>query len=358
MKISFFIGGLSGGGAERVTCNLANYMRNAGHEVTIVTMADDAPSYFLEYDIKRVILLKTEERSNIVSNSLRRLFRFYKHLHNNTTDVFVVMLPITTIMLLFMKRYTSAKVIAAERSYPSIYTPRVQNLLRKLAKRADGWVFQTPGQQEWYSKGGIRNNIIIPNAINPAFIKPPFVGERKKQIVTVGSLTKPKNHELLITAFSLISNQFPDYKLIIYGKGNKLELLVNMTRELGIDSQVDFHGYSKQIDEDIIDSSLYVLSSDYEGMPNSLMEAMALGLPCVSTDCDGGGARYLINSEQNGLLVPKGDTEALAEAMKRMLLNKDFAAECGQEAHNISKQLSPDIVYGKWEHFIKETVNS
>ena len=356
MNISLFIGGLSNGGAERVICNLANYMKSAGHDVTIVTMADDEPTYTIEQGIKREVLLRSEERGSFIVNSLKRLFRFFKFLRHSNTEVYVVMLPVTTIILLGMKIFTRAKVIAAERSYPSIYSGRTQFLLKKLAHKANGWVFQTPGQKEWYSNYGIQDNIILPNAINTAFIRPLFSGVRAKKIVTVGSLTKPKNHELLITAFASIANDFPDYKLVLYGEGNKHELLQDLVKQLGVENQVVFPGYSKLISEDIKDSALFVLSSDYEGMPNSLMEAMALGLPCVSTDCDGGGARLLIDNEKNGLLVPKGDKDALAQAMQHMLLDKEFAENCGKEAYKICERLSPKVVYGKWEEFIKQIV--
>lgn len=358
MKISFFIGGLSNGGAERVICSLANYMFRAGHDVTIVTMADDKPTYTLEEGISRVTLLKSIERRSFVINSIRRLRRFYKYLRSSNTEVYVVMLPVTTIMLLWMKRFTKAKIVAAERSYPAIYSTRIQYLLRRLARKADGWVFQTPGQKEWYGSSGIKNNIIIPNAINPAFIRSKFTGDRKKRIVTVGSLTKPKNHELLINAFSAIAKDFSDYKLVIFGEGSKRDILHNLVKELGVEKQVELPGYSTHITDDIIDSTLYVLSSDYEGMPNSLLEAMALGLPCISTDCDGGGARLLIDNEKNGLLVPKGDKNALADAMKRMLLNKEFADYCGNEAYKVRETLSSEVVYKKWEVFISEVVNS
>lgn len=356
MRISFFIGGLSNGGAERVTCNLANYMLRAGHDVTIVTMADDEPTYNIEEGIQRVTLLESTERRSFVINSLRRLRRFHNYLRGSNTEVYVVMLPVTTIMLLGMKRFTKAKIIAAERSYPAIYSSRIQYMLRSLARKADGWVFQTPGQKEWYSSSGIQNDIIIPNAINPAFIRPQFTGDRKKRIVTVGSLTKPKNHELLINAFSAISKEFPDYKLVIFGEGSKRDILHNLVKELGVEKQVDLPGYSSNITDDIIDSTLYVLSSDYEGMPNSLLEAMALGLPCISTDCDGGGARLLIENEVNGLLVPKGDEIALGIAMRRLLTDTDLAVKCSKNARAVCEKLSPDVIYSEWENYIKNII--
>ena len=358
MNITFFIGGLSGGGAERVTCNLANYMIEKGHHVEILTMADDEPSYPLSQGINRKSLLQDSERRNFAYNSALRFVRFIKYLRATTAEATIVMLPVTTIMLLWMKQWQKGKVIAAERSLPTVYTSKEQWQLKKIAHRADGWVFQTKEQQDWYKDSNIRRGVIIPNAINPIFIKPVYNGVRNKHIVTVGSLTKPKNHELLIKSFAKISDQFPEYQLVIYGTGSKLESLRSFAKDFNVLDRVVFPGYTKQVDRVIADASLFVLSSDYEGMPNALMEAMALGLPCISTDCDGGGAKFLIKNEKNGLIVPKGDVEALSAAMERMLSDREFAKQCGQEAHKICERLAPEKVYGEWESFIKEIVNS
>ena len=357
MHITFFIGGLSGGGAERVTCNLANYMKEKGYQVEILTMADDTPSYPLSKDIKRRVLLRDDERKSFFYNSILRLYRFFKFLRHTESEVVVVMLPVTTIMLLQLKWLTKAKVIAAERSLPSIYTQKEQKQLLRLAPKADGWVFQTEGQKDWYVARGLKNCAVIPNAINPAFLNEEYLGERNKDIVTVGSLTVPKNHELLISSFAKIADKYKDFRLVIYGKGVKLDILQRLAEELGVDDRVVFAGYSTNVSKSIKASALFVLSSNYEGMPNALMEAMALGIPCVSTDCDGGGARFLVENEKNGLLVPKGDADALAAAMERMLSNHDFAEQCGREAHKICERLAPEKIYGEWEQFIREVVD-
>ena len=357
MKITFFIGGLSGGGAERVTCNLASYLANRGHEIKILTMSDDMPSYAIDKKVQRLSLLLTSERKNIIYNSVLRLYRFVKHLRKSKADSYVVMLPVTTIMLLRLQWLTKAKIIAAERVDPSQYPIQKQNQLKLLAKNADGWIFQTEEERNWYGESiGKAIVKIIPNAINPDFIGEPYQGKRKLTIVTVGRLTRQKNHELLIKAFACINKYFSEYQLVIYGDGPKKEYLEMVAGNSGIQEKVLFPGYTSSIGETIKDASLFVLSSDFEGMPNALMEAMALGLPCISTDCDGGGARFLIENEKNGLLVPKGDVDALADAMKRMLSDREFAEQCGQEAHKICDRLAPERIYGEWEQFIKDVV--
>lgn len=357
MNITFFIGGLSGGGAERVTCNLANYLARKGQEIKILTMSDDTATYALDDNVFRIPLLKSSERKGLLYNSFLRIKRLISHLRKDKVDVYVVMLPVTTILLLRLCCLTKSKIIAAERVDPSIYPDGKQKQLKSLAKKADGWVFQTEEERNWYGDAtGNAKVQIIPNAINPDFIRDIYNGERKKTIVTAGRLTEQKNHKLLIQAFAQISPLFPDYKLVILGDGPLKEQLKTATEELGVEDKVLLPGYTTNIGDNIKDASLFVLSSDFEGMPNALMEAMALGLPCISTDCKGGGARFLIEDGKNGLLTPIGDKEALAEAIKRILAEPVFAETCGQNAHLICKQLAPEKIYGDWECFIEEIV--
>lgn len=354
MKITFFIGGLSGGGAERVTCNLASFLAVRGHEIEVLTMSDDKPSYTIDSKVQRISLLVSTERKNFIYNSVLRLYRFIKHLRKSKVDAYVVMLPVTTIMLLRLRWLIKAKIIAAERVDPSQYPVIKQKQLKSVARKADGWVFQTEEERNWYGDSTRKAKVsIIPNAINPDFIKPAYVGERQLTIVTAGRLTRQKNHRFLIRAFAKICSKYPEYKLIIYGDGHLKEELQYTAKVLGVDDRIQLPGYTINIGEKIKDASLFVLSSDYEGMPNALMEAMALGLPCISTDCDGGGAKFLIENEKNGLLVPKGNIGLLAAAMDKMLSDRIFAEQCGLEAHKICKRLAPEKIYVEWEQFIK-----
>lgn len=355
MRITFFIGGLGKGGAERVVSNLANYLVSR-HEIDILTVGDEE-AYVLDDRIHRIKLIQNHERKNVLVDSIRRVYRLLRYLLKKR-DVFVVMLPFTTILLLKLRALVHGKIIASERSYPTYYSQKEQKQLRGLAHRADAWIFQTRASKEWYEEYlGKANCKIIANPINEQFNREPYNGERRKLIVTAGRLAEVKNHSLLVRAFSQIINDFNDYKLVIYGEGPLLQSLQSEVVRLGIENQVSFPGFAEW-GELSKDASLFVLTSNKEGMPNTLMEAMALGLPCISTDCDGGGAAYLIDNEKNGLLVPKGDVDALAYAMRRMLSDNEFAQQCGKEAHKICERLAPEKVYGQWEEFITEIANT
>lgn len=357
MKITFFIGSLYGGGAERVTCNLASFLVQHGHEVEILTMSETEQTYELDKRVTSKVLLPLIDRKGKMWNTVIRLLRFFRYMRQHETDIYIVMLPKTTIMLLLFKWLSEAKVIAAERVDPAAYSSLIAKVLKKYASRADGWVFQTKDAKKWYGEA-IKNckTIVIPNAINLLFIRAPYKGTRRKVIAGVGRLSKQKNFSLLIRAFAKISPDFPDYSLTIYGKGDMESELKDLAVTLGVQEKVQFPGNIQNIADEMEKNTMFVLSSDFEGMPNALMEAMALGVPCIATDCPCGGPRYLIQNDVNGLLVPVGDVDEMAEAMSKVLGDPKKAKNLGEEARKITERLEPNKVYGEWEKFIYAVV--
>ena len=358
MKLTLFINRLYGGGAERVTCNLASYLVEQGHQVEILTMSATEKSYELDKKVSVHTLLPLENRKNKIWNILIRFPRLWKYLLTRKNDVYVVMLPETTLFLLAFRFLTKAKIIAAERADPAVRSTLMQKGLLYYASKADGWVFQTEDAMKWYGDS-IRHcqAKVIPNAINPIFIRPTYQGEKRKVIAGVGRLTDQKNFALLITAFSKIANDFPDYSLTIYGQGENEKELKELATSLGITKRVHFPGNIQNIAEEMEKNSLFVLSSNFEGMPNALMEAMALGLPCISTDCPVGGPRYLIENGVNGLLVPVNNVDRMAEAMGSILSDGELVDSLGHEAAQIIKKLEPSKIYRQWEMFIYGIVN-
>lgn len=354
MNITLFIGSISNGGAERVVCNLANYLKGKGHVVEILVMSETRESYFIRPDVKVVPLIKNDERRSRLYNAVIRYFRLVRYMRSRSdVDRYVVMLPWTIVMMLSLAKKTKAKIIVAERCDLGSYSFFMRLLLKHYFKRADGLVFQTTDAFKMCDTAtkNVRS-IVIPNAINSEFIREPYSGERLKRIVGVGRMTHQKNFALLIEAFSRIAEIFPEYNLAIFGKGIGLKSLESQVKKLGLCNRISFPGYVDNIPEELEKSSLYVLSSNFEGMPNALMEAMSLGLPCVSTDCPCGGPRFLIQDGVNGFLVPVGDATRLAEAMKYLLTNEDKRNSLGKKAMEIRQTLSPEKIYQKWESFI------
>lgn len=358
MKISMLIGSLSGGGAERVVCNLANYLARKKHDVTVITLSN-AQSYKLDTAVNRFALCSPKEEANMpkLLRNILRMYRLNRRFRKEDADVFLTFLPVLSRVVLMQKCFIRPPVVLAERCDPQTYcaaSEKNKKAFLKYYPRADAYVFQTEDARAYYIEQGIdvRSSCVIPNAINPAFVRAPFGGERSKRIVSAGRLTQQKNFPLLIRAFAQICEKYPDYRLVIYGEGALLENHRALAAELGVADRVEFPGYTTDIADAIQDAALFVLPSDYEGMPNALAEAMALGLPCVATDCPAGGSKYLIQNGENGLLVPVGDVDATAQAMDRVLSDGDFAKSIGSKAAGVQQRLEAGRIYGEWEKFI------
>ena len=171
-------------------------------------------------------------------------------------------------------------------------------------------------------------------------------------IIASGRLNKQKNYYLLLDVFEEISSIFKSYKLEILGKGPLEDDIKRYANKKNCSDRIIFSGYVDNVKEHMKKAEVYVLSSDYEGMPNSLMEAMALGLPCVSTDCPCGGPKYLIENNVNGVLVPVNDVQKMVDALKTILNDKDLSFKLGKEASKIKEKLNPEVIYSKWEKTI------
>lgn len=355
MRITLFISSLSGGGAERVTCNLANFLSKKGHQIEILTVGEASAAEPLEEGVREIPLLQNSERGNALLNNAKRILRLRNYMKKKKVDAYVVLLPVPTMLMLSFSHLTKAPIIMSERADPKVYDAKTQKGLQKACKKSGGIVLQTEEVKNWYEPHLNGTEwIVIPNAINPVFLRPAYVGEREQVIIGAGRLNSQKNFPLLISSFAQIAKDFPEYKLRIYGKGGLLESLQSLAKEKGVGDRVEFPGYVPNMPEVLEKASMFVLSSDYEGMPNALMEAMASGLPCVSTDCGGGGARFLIQDGENGLLVPVGDEEALADAMEKVLSDEALAATLGNNARKLQETLAPERIYGEWEMFIRQ----
>ena len=357
MKITLLIGSLSGGGAERVVCNLANYLAVHKHEITVLTVSDKC-AYQINSDVRHIVLYG-ESDSKLPHNviNLLRICKMNKYLRKEKMDLYVTFLPKLTRILLQQKRFVKCPIILAERCDPSTFysiSDKKAEYFDRYYNLADGYVFQTEDARCFYISKNIdvSRSIVIPNAINPSFVREPYTGEKIKRIVGAGRLTEQKNFRLLIDAFAEICDRYPDYKLVIYGEGPLENDLIQHTKELKIDDRIEFPGYVDNLGDELEKSTMFVLSSNFEGMPNALMEAMALGLPCVSTDCPAGGSRFLINDGVNGLLIPVNDKAILADAMDRILSSEAVSQELSNEARKICEQLSYEKIYSKWETFL------
>lgn len=351
MKI-VFLSYLHGfGGAEKQNVMLANAMANQGHDVTLISICAENNCYQLDENVKYHFL--PDRKSNVL-RIITRYRDVKKKLIETKPDVTINFWFQSAYLTALMKKSITGKIIYSERGDPGDkeYNGILGWIRRLTLPRIDGFVFQSKGAQGYFNKFVQARSTVIPN---PVFVKRedfPEVKTRKKKIVTVGRLHPQKNQKLLITAFSLIADHIPEYTLEIYGEGELKDELQKQINELHLTDKVFLKGTSKKIHELIYDASLFVLSSDYEGIPNTLLEAMALGIPCISTDCRPGGAREVITSEKNGYIVPINDEVKLADKILQVLVNIQQAQAIANEAIKISQVYSPDAIYKEWQIFL------
>ena len=356
MKIIFCLGSMSKGGAERVVANLCNYLIEE-NEVTIVTTKGKKSEYNLDERIKINCLENEEAKKNFILKNIERIKKLQKIVKNENPDIIISFLPEPSYRILFLKIFNhKLKVIVSVRNDPKVeYKSKINRLVMKmLYPLADGFVFQTQEAKEYFSKRIQRKSVIIPNPINEEFICEPYTGEREKTIVTVGRLEEQKNHKMLIDAFSKLPKEFNEYKLIIYGEGSLRHKLEQQINNLGLENRVILAGQVDDIKKEIYKAGVFVLSSNYEGMPNSLMEAMALGIPCISTDCPCGGPRFLIKDGYNGYLVPINDTYSLYKTMQNVLGKEQ--TEISKRANKIIVNLNPNKINKDWHEYVNKII--
>lgn len=355
--IAFYLGGLAKGGAERVTTNVAAYFASRGYRVYIITkgMAD------VEYEIPEGVtrLLAditgdeiTKSRIHNLKARIRKLRRIFKECN---PDVIVSLIGKNNFMAIQAARPLGIPVAVSVRSAPEReYKSKAMRLLvNPMFRKASGVILQTSQAKAWFSKGVQKKAIILPNSLKPDFVKPYYDGVRNKRIVTVGRLDDNKNQILLIKAFCMIADKYPEYELVLYGDGPSKEKWEKYVSESQYANRIHFMGNRDHIEQLIDRDRIFVLPSIMEGMPNALIEAMALGLVAVSTDCPCGGPRELLGDDENGLLVQSSAEPAeMAVALRRVIEDESLARELSKKAYQKSLELAPDKVNAMWEEYL------
>ncbi len=356
MRIGFVIGGIKGGGAERVVCNLANYFVMNNDSVEIVSFTS-GENYGLDKRVAVYYLDRDCTSGSRFANKIKKYNNLKRYMRQSTCNVIVAFLPVEICLCAHLRKKNNAKVIASERNDPSTYPYLIQVLLKYYVRKVDGMVFQTEDVKSWYKSIRIEEDEVIPNPISESFVNRSIQSRnRNGDIVGIGRLSEQKNWDMLLHAYSRIPVGLRKNRLVIYGKGDKKNELENLANKLGIANDVLFPGFIDDIPKVLEDASMFVLSSKYEGMPNSLMEAMAIGLPCVATDCPVGGPRALIRTGDNGVLVKNNSVDEMVKGIMCFLENPDFADSCGIKARSVSDSMNISVIGEKWKHFFEKVV--
>lgn len=362
--ISFYIGSLHKGGAERVFVNLAEFFRSEGYRVTMVTQYryPDEEEYALSPEIKRVIsdLAGEELSGRRIINFYRRVRKLHRIWKVERPDLVLSCIGKNNFMAIVTTMFTRTRAVVsvvgeAGEEYPDRLMRMLANL---LFPHAAGIVLQTERSRCFFSKKIQKRAVILPNSLNPAFVKPRHEGERDKRIVAVGRLDANKNHEMMIRAFDALKDKYPDYTLTIYGEGELRSSLEVLIGRLGITERVFLPGVIPDVAKQIDRAALFLLTSYSEGVSNALIEALASGLPVISTDVPSGGTAELITDGENGLIIPVGDQQALERAMDKLLDDPEYADRLGREAVKIQERLAPERVNRLWKTYFDSIIST
>lgn len=345
MKIIFVIPNMTGGGTERVISMLSDEYISRGFEVAVMQFAGYEHAYDLNEKVEDFsVAPKSNGNPFVMIRRICAMRRYFKKNQDSYIFAFCVMGAVFSVIASWgMHRY----ILVAERNSPD--SCNVKKVRNWAYKRANTITFQTEEGIRYFPQDIARKAVVIPNPID-ASVPERYMGSRKHRVVTVGRLHRQKNQELLLNAFADFSKQFPDYELHLYGRGELESILKEQAKKLGIDHKTVWHGFSENVKEEIYDCRMFVLSSDFEGISNSMIEALAMGIPTISTDCPIGGARVYISTGENGPLVPVRDQKALTEAMVKVASDDIFADKLSVNAVKVKEKYS---VAGIAEKFLE-----
>jgi glycosyltransferase involved in cell wall biosynthesis len=367
MRLALVISQLSAGGAERVVSTLSGYWADHGHDVTLITFwSASTDLYPLNEKVKRIALELGRQSPGVRQHPMtnwRRLWALRRTLRASNPEVVISFLDTINMLTLLASRGLGVPVIASERVHPAYHgIGAVRSRVRRLVYPwAQAVVVPSEGIREWLSAFvSPRALHVIPNPARPAgqgrnVLGAPFPAPHI--VIGLGRLEPQKQFDYLLRAFARCSSRHAEWSLAIIGEGSERKNLEQIAVELGIADRVRWLGVVAQPERVLLEASIFVLSSRYEGFPNALLEAMSSGLAAVSFDCPSGPAE-IIRHEIDGLLVPPQDLEGLAAALDRLMADEVLRERLGRRATEVSERFALKSVAGLWEELIRDVVSN
>lgn len=364
MNILFFVSSMHAGGAERVAATLSSAWARHGHRVTL------APTY--THKGKLFYTLDPQVRLEWVADAmgwlgrtplapLAKLWALRRLVSRERPDVIVSFLTNVNVMVLMATRGMRVPVIACERTNPAVSTsatPRLQRLRRRLYPHASMVTVQAEASLEPMKRlvPGLQRLAVVPNPLPPDLPQPRDTDRSpvRRRLVAMGRLVPSKRYAGLIQVFSRLAGRFPDWDLVIWGDGPLRSELEAMVASAGLAERVLLPGRTSTPWQKLLDSDVFVMTSEVEGFPNALIEAMALGLPCVTVDCPS-GPREITRDGQDAMLVPLNDEAALEQSLARLMDDAAMQMQLGQRgAQGVRGRYGLEQVLRHWDALFQE----
>ena len=360
MNIDFYISSLGMGGAERVLVTLAKEMSMRGNTVS-VTNLDKLPQYFEVPESAAYF-----KYSNKGKGKLRETFSDFTAVRRQLkkrkdTDLCVCFLNRCNLLVPLAALGLGRRIAVCDRNNPLMEHSRmVFRLSCMIYRLADAVFVQTEEIRRMYPEYLQKKMYVIENPVDAAGLEAQLTRsdyEKKNTMISVGRLVPQKDHETMFRAFAKVSDAFPEWKLELWGAGELQNSFEQLIHELGMEDRIFLKGRTGRIYEQLKQSSIFVLSSHFEGFPNALCEAMHAGLPCIASNCVSGPAE-LIDDGISGYLVPVGDVDTMAERMKSLMADASLREQMGKNASEAVKRLDSDVITEKWIKAFREVTKA
>lgn len=364
-NILFLVSSMQGGGAERVAALLCNRWVEQGHEVTLMPTFSGRGDcvYPIDEGVRLDFLADyVDNKSRSILNKLQRYLALRRVIRITQPDVILSFLPHVNVAAILAAWGMGVPVVVAERTFPpAMSIGRVLEVLRRFTySRATTVVVQTQRALAWLDDCCPRaNGRVIPNPVvyplpvgTPILAPTSLIAEIRCVVLAVGRLSEEKGFDQLLSAFETLATPFPKWDLVILGEGPERELLESTLERLGLSDRVYLPGRVGNPGDWYARADLYVMSSSFEGFPNTLVEAMAHGLPAISFDCKTGPAD-IIRKEVDGYLIhPDEGATGLANAMGSLMEDENKRRCMGQEAILVRERFAGEKVMAAWDEVL------
>lgn len=341
-KILFVTNKLVGGGSERVLTILANKLSHE-NDVTILSLHEGN-----QYTIENNVKLITYDSKN---HKFKKIYKIRKTIKDIKPDVIISFEYFINMETCIANIGFRNRLIISERNNPKIKGNKHKYLRNFLYRFSDVLVCQTIDAKNYFPKYIQKKSVIILNPLKND-LPDPYYGKREKILVNFCRLEKQKNLKMLIDAFMLFNKKIPGYKLYIYGEGSEKQGLIDYIETNKLKDSVFIFPFDNDIHNKVRTYSMFVSSSDYEGLSNSMIEAMAIGLPTICTDCPCGGAKMIIKDRINGLLTDVGDAKMLSTKMIELIEDVELFKKISMNSIKIRNKLSIDNITNEWNKYI------
>lgn len=364
MNILFFVSSMHAGGAERVAATLTSAWVRQGHRVTLAPTYTRKGKLFYALD-PQVRLEWVADRMGRLGRTplapLVKLWALRRLVRRERPDVIVSFLTNVNVMVLMATRGMHVPVIVCERTNPAVSTsatPRLQRLRRRLYPHAAMVTVQAEASLAPMMAlvPGIRRAAVVPNPLPPDLPQPRTDARLspRRRLVAMGRLVPSKRYPGLVHVFARLADRFPDWDLVIWGEGPLRTELEAAVAQAGLGERVLLPGRTSTPWREMLDSDLFVMTSEVEGFPNALIEAMALGLPCVTVDCPS-GPREITRDGRDAVLVPLNDEDALERELARLMNDAATRAELGAKgAKSVRDRYGLAHVLEHWDALFRD----